>query len=107
MMKTTLMAAEIALGFSLPAFADSAFDVADRVCGSWLASGPMTECSYSYDRGHYNIDATINMDGIQARRTCPRLAADIAAATPAFSGQIWKLRLFSPYGEPIARCGLY
>jgi hypothetical protein len=62
MTNTTVVAAAIALGFSLPAFADSAFNVADRVCGAWLASGPITKCSYGYDRGHYHIDATVNLD---------------------------------------------
>ena len=30
---------------------------------------------------------------------------DIAAVTPAFNGQLWKLRLFSPYGELTAFFG--
>ena len=107
MTKIAVVAAAIALGLSLPAFADNAFDVADQVCGSWLASGPITECSYGYDRGHYHIDATINLDGYEAWRVSPQFAAGIAAVTPAFNGQLWKLRLFSPYGEPIAYCGLY
>ena len=107
MMKTTLVAAEIALGFSLPASADSTSDIAHQVCGLWLASRPMTECTYSYDRGHYNIDATVDMDGIEARRACPQLADDVASVTLAFRGQGWKLRLFTPYGDPIARCGLH
>jgi hypothetical protein len=106
MTKIAVVAAAIALGLSLPAFADNAFDVADQVCGAWLASGPITECSYGYDRGHYHIDATINLDGYEAWRVCPQFAAGIAATTPAFNGQLWKLRLFSPYGEPIAYCGL-
>jgi hypothetical protein len=107
MMKTILVATEIAFGLSVPALAESTFDIADEVCGSWLVSGPMTECSYSYDRGHYNIDATIDMDGIQARQVCPQLADTIAAVTSAFSDQSWRLRLFTPYGEPIARCRLH
>jgi len=107
MIKTTVVAAKIALGFSLSAFADSTFSVAHDVCGSWLASGPIKKCAYSYDRGHYNIDATIDMDGIEARQACPQLADDVAAVTDAFRDQGWKLRLFTPYGDPIARCGLH
>jgi hypothetical protein len=53
-----------------------------------------------------SIDATINLGGYEAWRVCPQFAAGIAATTPAFNGQLWKLRLFSPYGEPIAYCGL-
>jgi hypothetical protein len=40
MTKTTVVAAAFALGFSVPAFADNAFDAADHVCGAWVASGP-------------------------------------------------------------------
>jgi hypothetical protein len=43
MMKTTFVVAEIALGFSLPASADSTFDIAHQVCGWWLASRPMMD----------------------------------------------------------------
>ena len=109
MIKTTVLAAAIALGFGLPALADNPFDAANRVCGAWLALGPITKCSYGYDRGHYHIDATIpiNADGYDAWRACPQFAARIAAVSPAFSTQLWKLRLFSQYGEPIASCGLY
>ena len=59
------------------------------------------------DRGMASIDATINLDGYEAWPVCPQFAAGIAATTPTFNGQLWKLRLFSPYGEPIAYCGLY
>ncbi len=108
MKKKTFAAAGIALGFTLPAFADSPFDIAYQVCGAWLSAGPVTECSYRYDRGRYNIDATIkDMDGIRARRACPQLADNIAAVTSAFSDQGWKLRLFTPYGEAIAHCRLH
>ncbi|HTM17976.1 MAG TPA: hypothetical protein VL135_13765 [Terracidiphilus sp.] len=58
------------------------------------------------DRGMASIDATINLGGYEAWRVYPQFAAGIAATTPAFNGQLWKLRLFSPYGEPIAYCGL-
>ena len=107
MLRVTVVAAGIALTFSMPAFADRAFEAADEVCGAWLTSGPITTCSYGYDRGHYHIDATINLDGYEAWRVCPKFAAEIAAVTPAFNSQLWKLRLFSPYGELTAFCGLY
>jgi len=47
------------------------------------------------------------LDGYEAWRVCPKIAANIAATTPAVNGQLWKLRLFSPYGELTAFCGLY
>ena len=71
--------------FSLPAFADDAFDAADQVCGAWLASGLITKCFYGYGRGHYYIDATINSDGYEAWRVCSQFAAGIAATTPQVS----------------------
>ena len=107
MIKTTVIAVEIALGLSSPAFADSTFSIARQVCGSWMASGPIRACSFSYDRGRYNIDATVDMDGIEARQFCPQLADNIAAVTDAFSGQGWKLQLFTPYGDPVAHCSLH
>ena len=107
MLRATVVAAEIALACTLPALADSKFEVADGICISWLASGPFTECFYSYDRGHYNINATIDLDGIHARRACPYLADTIAAFTDIFSDQQWRLRLFTPYGEPVAYCHLH
>ena len=69
-----------------------------QVCGAWLNSSPITKCSYGYDRGHSHIDATINLNAYEAWRVCPKFAADIVAVTADFNGQLWKLRLFSPYG---------